>query len=81
MTYSDDTTQDGSGFTLGERVEVDDPYSYFTGTYQGMTENGNAKVRDEDTDEILIGSFDFVRPLLDDLAGAALVSGYQAGHD
>ena len=63
MTYPDDTTQDdGSGFTLDERVEVDNLYVNFFGTYEGMTENGNARVRDEDTGEVLIGSVDFIAP-------------------
>ena len=62
MAYPNDTTQDGSGFTLGERVEVENVYVNFFGTYEGMTSNGNAKVRDEDAGEVLIGSYDFMTP-------------------
>lgn len=51
---------DGSGFALGQHVFVDDLYSQFYGTYLGLTKIGLAKVRDDDTGEIIIGSIDFV---------------------
>ena len=54
------TTDDGSGFTLGQRVWVDDGYSEFEGTYCGVTEQGNIRVRDDDTGDMMIGSVDFV---------------------
>ena len=55
--------EDGSGFTIGQRVWVDDGRSEFEGVYKGMTANGNARVRDDDTDEMMIGSLDFVEAL------------------
>ncbi len=63
MAYPNDTTQDdGSGFAIGERVEVDNLYVNFFGTYEGMTGNGNARVRDEDTGDLLVGSYDHMTP-------------------
>ena len=55
--------EDGSGFTIGQRVWVDDGYSEFEGVYVGATPQGNIRVKDDDTDEIMIGSIDFVEAL------------------
>ena len=56
-------TEDSSGFTIGQRVYVDDGHSEFEGVYVGLTSQGNARVRDDDTGEIIIGSLDFVEAL------------------
>ena len=54
---------DGTGFSIGERVFVSDPYSEFYGAYIGLTPNGELlKVRDEDTAEVMLGSIDYVSP-------------------
>ena len=55
--------EDGSGFSIGQRVWVDDGYSEFEGVYVGCTPQGNARIKDADTGEIIIGSIDFVEAL------------------
>ena len=73
MTFHETTTlftpahipqhsEDGSGFSVGQSVMVDDPYSEFEGVYLGLTGTGLVRVRDTDSGEILVGSIDFVSP-------------------
>lgn len=49
-----------TAYPIGTKVIVDDGYSEFEGTYLGETPSGLAKVRDDDTGDILIGDIDFV---------------------
>lgn len=57
------TSNDGSGFTLGQRVCVDDIYTTFEGIYLGLDQHGNARVRDDETGNVLTGSVDFIEAL------------------
>lgn len=50
---------DGTGFYVGQRVHVDDGRVEFYGEYLGLV-RGIPSVRDEDTDEVLAGSCDFI---------------------
>ena len=49
-----------TAYPIGTKVFVDDGLSEFEGTYLGETPNGHAKVRDNDTGDIMIGCIDFV---------------------
>ena len=49
--------------TPGTKVFVSDPYSEFEGTLLNDENSPLARVRDDETGEVMIGSWDFVEPV------------------
>ena len=48
---------------IGTKVYVDDGRSVFCGVLLNTEDDNQARIRDDDTGDVLVGSWDFVEPI------------------
>ena len=56
-------TNPTANMNAGTKVFVSDPYSEFGGTLLNDETSPLARVRDDETGEVMVGSWDFVEPV------------------